>query len=163
MPNLIYTKRETPIVFRDSGGDAVITLQNLGFGAGRVSARYDRGAGSKPKLYTVTGIFQYETAPQLGEAVEVYLFQSDGTYVDGNIGTTDAALTSDKRRNGLPILFVVADTTATGTNIIRRAVNVEIVDQYFSVGVWNASTGDNLRNVANTSLLIFTPQPDEVQ
>jgi hypothetical protein len=163
MPNKIYRATETPVVFRDSGGDVVITLQNLGFGAGRVSARYDRGADSRAQLHEVIAVIQFETAPALGEAVEIYLFQSDGTYMDGTLGTSDAALTTDKRRNGMLIGAVIADTTATNTDIIARFVDVPISSRYYSIGVWNASAGDNLENTANASRVIVTPQPPEIQ
>lgn len=163
MPNKIYRATETPVVFRDSGGDVVISLQNLAFNAGRVSARYDRGAGSQPQLHEVTGVFQFETAPALGEAIEIYLFQSDGTYADGTIGTADAALTSDKRRNGMLIGAVIADTTSVTTDIVARFVDVPISSRYYSIGVWNASAGDNLENTANASRVIVTPQPPEIQ
>jgi hypothetical protein len=163
MPNKIYRASETPITFRDSGGDVVITLQNLAFGAGRVSARYDRGAGSVAKLHEVTGVFQFETAPALGEAIEIYLFESDGTYMDGTLGTSDAALSSDKRRNGMLIGAVIADTTSVTTDIIARFKDVPITSRYYSIGVWNASAGDNLENTANASRVIVTPMPDEIQ
>lgn len=163
MPNKIYGALETPITFRDSGGDVVITLLNLAFGAGRVSARYDRGAGSKARLHEVRAVIQFETAPALGEAVEIYLFQSDGTYMDGTLGTADAAMTSDKRRNGMLIGAVIADTTSTATNIIATFQNVPISSRYYSIGVWNASAGDNLENTANACRIIVTPNPDEIQ
>ena len=70
MPNKIYRATETPVEFRDSGGTAVLTLQNLaGSGTGRVSERYDRGTGSQSQLHEVIGVFQFATAPQLGEVV----------------------------------------------------------------------------------------------
>lgn len=163
MANKVYRAVETSITFRDSGGDVVLTLQNLAFGAGRVSARYDRGAGSLAKLHEVIAVVQFETAPALGETVEIYLFQSDGTYMDGTLGTSDAAMSSDKRRNGLHIGSVVVDTTSTATDIIGRFLEVPITSRYYSIGVWNASAGDNLENTANASRVIVTPMPDEVQ
>lgn len=163
MPNKIYRAVETPIVFRDSAGDVVITLQNLAFGAGRVSAQKDRGAGSLAQLHEVIGVFQHETAPQVGDAIELYLFQSDGTYVDGTVGTADAALTTDKRKNGMFIGAVIADTTSTATDIVARFQNVPISSRYYSIGAWNASSGDNLKNTANTSRVIVTPMPLEIQ
>jgi hypothetical protein len=163
MPSKVYRAVETPIVFRDSGGDRVLTLQNLGFGAGRVSAQYDRGSGSLAESHEVIGVFQFETAPALGEAVELYLFQSDGTYMDGTLGTSDAALTADKRRNGILIGAVIVDTTSTATDIIARFQNVPITSRYYSIGVWNASAGDNLENTANASRVIVTPMPPEAQ
>jgi hypothetical protein len=163
MPNKIYRAVETAITFRDSSGDVVITLQNLAAGAGRVSARYDRGAGSLAQLHEVTAVVQFETAAALGEAVEIYLFQSDGTYMDGTLGTADAALGTDKRKNGMLIGAVIADTVSTATDIIARFVDVPISSRYYSIGVWNASAGDNLENTANASRIIVTPQPPEIQ
>lgn len=162
MANKIYTASETAITFKESGGDAVITLINLGFGAGRISAQYDRGAGSKPMRYSWKAKIQFETAAVVGELVEIYLAQSDGTYVDGTLGTSDAALTTDKRRNLDLIGVVVADTTSTATDVVASGI-CYIWQRYFSVGVWNASAGDNLENTANANVIIFTPIPDEVQ
>lgn len=162
MANKVYYNPESTITFKDSGGSAVLTLQNLGFGAGRISARYDRGSGAKPMRHRWTAVIQFETAPIVGETVEIYIAPSDGTYADGNIGTSDAALTSDKRRNLKLIGTVVVDTTAAATDIVRSGT-CEIVSRYFSTGVWNASAGDNLENTANASVIIFEPIPDEIQ
>lgn len=162
MANKIYRAVETSITFRDSSGDVVMSLQNLASGAGRVSAQYDRGAGSKARYHEVKGIFQFETAPVVGETIEIYLFQSDGTYVDGTVGTSDAALTTDKRKNGLLIGCVTVDTTSTGTDVIATFQDVPISSRYYSMGAWNA-TADNLKNTANTSRIIVTPMPDEIQ
>jgi hypothetical protein len=163
MPSKVYRAVETPVVFRDSGGDVVITLNNLGFGAGRVSARYDRGSGSQAEPHEVIGVFQFETAPALGEAVELYLFQSDGTYMDGTLGTSATSLLPDKRRNGILIGAVIVDTTSTATDIVARFQNVPITSRYYSIGVWNASVGDNLKNTDNSSRVIVTPMPPEAQ
>lgn len=162
MTNSIYRAIETAVTFRDSGGDAAITLQNLAAGAGRVSAQVDRGTGSKPRLYQWRGVFQFETAPVVGELIELYIFESDGTYIDGNVGGADAALGSDKRKNGHYIGAVIVDTTSTGTNIVGSNLCL-INSQYYSVGVWNGSAGDNLKNTANANRVILTPVPDQIQ
>lgn len=162
MANAVYRAIGTTLSFRDSGGDAVLTLQNLAFGVGRVSARYDRGAGSLPRLYHWRAIVQFETAPAVGEIVEIYLFESDGTYMDGTLGTSDAALGSDKRKNGKLIGVIVVDTTSTATDIVASGMCL-INQRYFSVGVWNGSAGDNLKNTANTSRVNLTPVNDEIQ
>jgi hypothetical protein len=162
VPNKIYRATETPVVFCESGGTEPFTLINLAAGAGRVSDQYDRGAGSLAELHEVTGVFQFETAPVVGQVVELYLFQSDGTYMDGTLGTSDAALTADKRRNGILIGAVIVDTTSAATNVIARFQNVPISSRYYSIGVWNA-TEDNLENTANASRVIVTPMPPEIQ
>jgi hypothetical protein len=160
--NLIYRAVETTLSFRDSGGDAVLTLQNLSAGAGRVSARYDRSTGSKPRLYEWRAVMQFNTAAVVGELVEIYLFESDGTYMDGTLGSSDAALGSDKRKNGKLIGVVVVDTTSTATDIVASGMCV-INARYFSVGVWNGSAADPLQNTSNASRVNLTPVPDEVQ
>jgi hypothetical protein len=162
MPNKLYRAIETTLSFRDSGGSAVLTLQNLGFGAGRVSARYDRGAGSLPQHYHWRAVMQFETAPALNEQVEIYLFESDGTYMDGTLGTSDAALTSAKRVNGKLIGVVIVDTTSVTTDIVASGTCM-ISERYISVGVWNASAGDNLENTSNASRVNLTPIPPELQ
>lgn len=162
MANDIYRELGTPITFRDSGGDVVITLQNLAAGAGRISAQYDQGAGSKPQVWECRAVMQWETAPAVGEAAEIYLAESDGTYMDGTLGTSDAALGSDKRRNLKRIGQVIADSTGTATDNIASFLCV-INQRYFSIGVWNGSAGDNLENTANACRIIMTPCYPEVQ
>ena len=162
MPNKVYRAVESAVVFCESGGTEPFTLINLAAGAGRVSDQYDRGAGSLAQLHEITAVFQMETAGVVGEAIEVYLFESDGTYQDGTVGTSDAALTADKRRNGMFVGAVIVDTTSTATNIVARFKDVPITSRYYSVGVWNA-TADNLENTANASRIIVTPMPPELQ
>ena len=162
MPNKVYRAVEAAITFRDSTGDVVITLNNLATVAGRVSARYDRGAGSLAQLHEITGVFQMETDGVVGQAIEIYLFESDGTYMDGTLGTADAAMAADKRRNGMLVGAVIVDTTSAATNIIARFKDVPITSRYYSVGVYNA-TEDSLKATANTSRVIVTPMPPELQ
>lgn len=161
MANKVYTAFETPITFGDSGRTYVITLQNLATGAGRISARADRGAGSIATWYRCRVTIQLETAGAVGEQVEIYVSTSDGTNPDGEIGTADAALTTDKRRNLQYIGSVYVDTTSVTTNM-TGSFDVKITTRYFSVGVWNGTT-DNLENTANACLISFTPVVDEIQ
>lgn len=159
---LIYRDIGTAVTFTDSGGDVAITLANLGFGAGRLSARYDRGAGDKPVLHLWQGKFQFESAPVVGEVVEVWLFESDGTLADGGVGTADAALTAGQKSNGKLLGVVLAQTTDTTTDFIASGV-CEIWQRYYSIGVWNSSVGDNLENTATNNKVIITPLAYDVQ
>lgn len=160
--NLIYRDIGTPITFCESGGDVVITLLNLAAGAGRVSARYDRGAGDKPVYHLWQGKFQFESAPVVGEAVEIYLFESDGTLADGVVGTADAALTAGMKSNGKLLGVVLAQTTDTATDFVASGV-CEIWQRYYSIGVWNASAADPLENTANVNKVIITPLAWDIQ
>lgn len=165
MANKIYTVVEELITFSDSGGSAVITLQNLTTGTGRLSARYDRSTGSKPSRARIWGKFQMETAGVVGEQIEVYVvdWSSHATPLgDGALGTADAAFTADQRRNlGAPALIVIVDKTTTAADIIGSAI-IEVVGRYVSVAVWNA-TADNLENTANANQVSIEWLPDEIQ
>lgn len=169
MANKIYTLVEELITFQDSGGSAVITLQNLAFGAGRLSARYDRGTGAKPGWARLWAVVQFETAAVVGETVEIYVvpWSSHGTPLSaGGLGTADAALTSDQRRNlnnFIPNLLLIVDKTSTATNIVAQAPLIYIPGRYVSVAVWNASAGDNLENTANANQISLEFVPQEVQ
>lgn len=165
MPSKEYTNPETPIVFKDSGGTATLTLKNLAYGAARVSARYDKGAGAKCSLYRVIGVFEFDTAPVQGETIEVYVIPSDGTSPAGNVGTDDAALDVDQVRNfGPPVCIVVAEEAAADDTFIGYGM-AYIPDRYLSVAVYNRSAGDNLRNEAATlhSFVTLIPMPPEMQ
>lgn len=160
--NLVYRHIGTPITFCETGGDVAITLLNLAAGAGRVSVRYDRGAGDKSVLHLWQGKFQFETAAIVGEGVEIWLFESDGTLADGVIGAIDAELTAGMKYNGKLIGTVYAQTTGTATDFVASGI-CEIWQQYYSIGVWNGSTGDNLENTANVNKVIITPLAMDIQ
>lgn len=153
---------ETPITFKDSGGSAVITLQNLAASAGRISAQYDRGAGILAPLCTIRASVPFETAPIVGEAVRIYVATSDGTNVDGTVGTSDAALTSTKLANLMLVGNVVVDTTSVDTVVTGTFQDVPITTRYFSIGVFNG-TADNLQDDANTAVVTVTFYTPQVQ
>jgi len=161
MPNKIYQVIESAITFKDSGGSAVITLQNLAASAVRISARYDRGAGSLPRRYQWRAVFQWTTTPTLNQYADVYLAESDGTYADGTVGTADASIVTGQLLNLFKLGFNRITVASAATNIITSG-ECRINDRYFSVAVYNRAAV-NFQNTANVSFITFTPIPDELQ
>lgn len=161
MPNKIYRAVETAVLFTDAGG-TLLTLSALANASGRVSDRVDRGAGAKAKLHEVRAVIQVNATVVVGTVIEIYLFQSDGTYADGNVGSVDAAFAADKRRNAMFIGAVVADQTAATVDMIATFMDVPITSRYYSIGVYNVS-GVALKTGSASSRVIVTPMPDEVQ
>jgi hypothetical protein len=163
MPRKIYRAIQTALTFRDSGGSYVLTLQNLGTNSGRLSAQVDRGAGSKPTRYKWKGVIQWALNPVVGDRVEILFGESDGILApDANSGIVDVAIDEGDATNLRRIGLVRAQAVVGGVNNISSGV-VTILDRYFQVGVFNRSTTIGLQNTANTSLVIFTPMPDEIQ
>jgi len=158
MPTAIYRAVETAITFKDSGGSAVWTLQNLAGDAKRISARYDRGAGSLPIRYQWRAVVQWAATPVAGHWIEFYISGSDGTNSDGNVGTSDAATFHRELWNMLHIGCVRVQAATGAANNIASGV-VDIWDRYISVGCWNQAT-TALQNTANVSYLILTPMPE---
>jgi hypothetical protein len=161
MANLIYMLPGTPITWKDSGGDKVITAQNLAFGAGRVGAQHDRGAGAKAKLHEICVVCQWTASPAVGDALNLFLLESDGTFIDDNVGASDAAL-SVQPVSGF-VGSVIAKSASGATNFIARFRDYPLTQRYVSPALWNASATKNLQNTANVTCIIITPNPDQIQ
>lgn len=163
--NLVYHKPETAVTFLDSGGTVVLTWASLGNGAGRISAQWDRGAGSKPALHTIQAFVKAAAALAVGAQFEVYLIQSAvSADVPGNLGTADAAVSAaDKRRNlGAPVLIINADSTSNGERQVSNSNIVEIYGRYVSIVVWNA-LGQALTATASDHGATIVPYPADIQ
>ncbi len=164
MPNEILIKPSTAITFTDATGDVAITLANLGFGAGRVSAEYDKGSGAQEAWYHVHASVEFETAPAAGELVEVYVFSHDGTNIPGNVGAVNAAVSVANKRFNIGVSPVVITAEAATADLAYKASGIVYCPmRYISVLVWNGSAGDNLQNTANVNKVVLTPLVDEVQ
>ncbi len=160
--NKVYVARETALEFKESGGDAVLTLNNLAAGASALSARHDLGAGSTAQDYEVRAVIEFETAPVVGEQVIVYISSSDGTSADGNVGTTSATLADNNQLVNMIFGPVVSVGTITADTQMIASAPVRISTRYFSVAVHN-DTADNLQATNNLSWIQITPIPPEVQ
>lgn len=162
MANKIYVAPETAVSFKASGGTVTFTPKNVANAAGRISAQWDRGSGSVPGRYYWRAHTKFQAGLTVGNALEIYFATSDGTDVDGNQGTSDAAFSAaDKRRNLHYVGSVVADSTSSGEVQIGSGV-VEIYTRYVSVVWWNAS-GQTLTNTDGDHTFTLTPVPDEIQ
>jgi len=158
----ILSLLDAPLIWQDSGGSAVITLNNLAANVGRVGARIDRGLGLLPRWYVLQGKFEKGVAGVVGQIITVGLFLSDGTNVDGNVGVADAALTATQMLacHDRPFEIVVT-TISTDTPIVQSKL-IEIPPmRYISVGVINSVTG-LLRATANACRIALFPYHDEV-
>ena len=160
----VYATAGTAATFKDSGGTAAMTLQNLANGVGRISAQWDRGSGaSLPIRHRVRCVFPFQATHTVvvGTYVEVYLATSDGTNIDGTVGTADAGLTAVQCNNLRLIGLVIVDVVAADTKI-TATFTVDLYERYVSVGVFN-NTADHLQDDANAASITITPYPDDIQ
>lgn len=138
-----YVNPETVILFADaaqaSTNKALMTLTALGAGAGRVSAQYDRTAAAHAGWYKWRCWASLNGASTVGQSIEYYIITSDGTRIDGEVGTADAALTVEKRRNLTLMGIVTVDQTTTNVTMTTSGF-VYVPDRYISLGTWNATS-----------------------
>lgn len=162
MANKVYIQEETAKTWTDTGGDYALDLGSLAADGVRVGAQCDLGAAPRADQYAYKFVIDgFDTAPVVGETVDLYLAFSDGTYVDGDVGTSDATgFTAD-----LPNLMYlgsasVQTTTAADNLIISGLVNIPF--RYVSPVVHN-NTADALLGTSDAHKFILTPVPPEVQ
>ncbi len=164
MANEVLCKPGTAITWKETGGTNVITLNNLGFGAGRAGAQYDKGTGAQEVWFNVDFVVQFNTPPVALETVSLYLLSHDGTNVPAGVGVADAAVTVANKLNNLhcPLIIVSAESAASATSFEANGLAF-LPMRYISPVVWNSSAGDNLIATNNINVITLTPFVDELQ
>lgn len=161
-PNKVYMVAGTRVIFNDTTGTA-IDLTSLAAGAGVYSAQYDKGAGSQPYIWGWDATFTLNGTPSAtGDVIEVYVVRSNNTQRQGNLGATKATLATGKRLNLSLMGTVIVDGTGA-TPVLQGAGRInDLVDRYFSIAVWNATS---LAFTASTAVHIvgMTPYSQEIQ
>lgn len=142
MANESYIRKGTSkLVGGEVGADVAMSMEGVGNGAGRVSAQIDWGAAPRPALYEWSCEVQWQATPTQGGVLELYVAgapDGDNTQIDGDIGTTDAALGDiDMRRNLRPI-GVVTSENAAASEICVASGTFEFTQRYMSIVGYNA-------------------------
>lgn len=157
----VYTREETALTWRASGGDELITLTSLAPGAGRNGAMHDFGTSARSFRFRWLAFLKLTGTPTVGTTVDVYLKTGDGTHFDNDDGTGDVLLSSVNKLRNLHFLgaivvdeAAVVDQVATGVVDIyaRQAAPVFFNQSGLSL---SATAGDNGFNLV--------PVPVEVQ
>ena len=143
---LQYVLPGTELVFADSAQTPTVTwtLSNRAAGTGQVSARYDKNAlasatGAMPALWDMRCRLSLTGTNVVGATIEFYVATSDGTNPDAQVGTADAAITSDQRRALLLVGVLPVYQTASNTTMTVSFHNIFIPTRYFSLAMWNAT------------------------
>lgn len=160
--NKIYVESETAVTFADGAQTPTVTItfSALATLTGRVSAQYDRGAGSLAPCFRWRATAQLTGTNVVGQTIEYYLATSNGTNIDGEVGTADAALASVnvlpalKYLGSVPVVQTTTNTNTTGSGVYCTSA------RYVSVVVWNASSLPFKTDTAvhKFSLIPFAPE-----
>ncbi len=164
MAKKIYIAPETVIGWSDAGGDYALDLGTTGGAADavRVGARADLGSGSRSEWYEWRiKIDGFDTAPVVGETVDVYLATSDGTVEDGEVGVANADGVTAALKNLHYIGSATVQTTTAADNLQASGV-CRIASRYVSPVIHN-NTADKLLSSSDDHWFWLTPCPPELQ
>lgn len=165
MPNAVYLRRGTAVVFTASGGDVTFTVDGIANGAGRISARKDWGAAPIPDMYEVVAEIDSASTPTTGTVARVYWVgaaaSTGGTKTDGGFGESDAAVSDEDRLRNCPLVMSVQADEVSGNKFTKTAVYVT-PQRYSQIAIWNAY-GVSLSATGNDTLVTVTPLYYEVQ
>ena len=162
MANKIYINEETSKTWTDTAGDYTMDLGSLAADAVRVGQQGDLGAAPRADMYAWKLVIDgFDTAPVVGETVDLYLSFSDGVNVDGQVGTSDAAGSTVQLPN-LLFLGAASVQTATASDELIISGTCQITQRYVSPVIHN-NTADALLGTGDGHKFILTPVPAEVQ
>lgn len=106
----------------EAGADVAWSMEGIANAAGRVSAQFDLGAAPRASRIVWSCEVQWQATPTQGAVLELYAAgapDSDSTQIDGDIGSSDAALGDvDMRRNLLAIGAVASENAAAAEKCV---------------------------------------------
>jgi len=151
-----YLLPETAITFKDTGGTVVFTPTSLATVSGRQSAQHDFGATARAFVFNWRAYIKFATTPVVGKTINIYLKTSDGTHIDNDDGTGDAAVSAANKLKNLHYIGSITVDEASATPEFSTSGVISIYSRYVQVIFWNA-TVDSLSSTAADNGFILEP------
>lgn len=163
MVNKVYINPETSKTWTDTGGDYAFDLGGLAADGVRASTYGDLGAAPRSEWFRWQLIIDgFDTAPVVGETVNVYISLSDdATVFDGDVSGTDGASSTVVLPNLKYLGTATVQTTTTTDELVVSGI-ARIPARYV-VAVVHNNTADALASSGDAHKFILTPIPAEVQ
>lgn len=141
MANEAYIRKGTSkLVNGEAGADVALSMEGVASAAGRVSAQIDWGAAPRPAIYEWSCEVQWQATPTQGGMLELYVAgapDGDNTQIDGDVGTTDAALGDVDMRRNLRYIGCVVSENAAASEICVASGTFEFTQRYMSIVGYN--------------------------
>jgi len=142
MANETYINKGTALLVNGEAGAAYAwSVEGVANGAGRVSAQIDLGAAPRPERFVWHCSAQWQATPTQGSGLELYKAgarDGDATLIDGDIGSSDAALGDvDMRRNLAYFGFVTSENAAASEACVKSG-EFQHTERYISLVAYNA-------------------------
>lgn len=170
LPDSALIQTGTEITFKNSGGDAAISVASVANAAGRQSVKADFGA-TRARFYDVFAAVELAATPTAGSLIDLYLNASSsataGTDNSANCDGTDAAYAgySSNLAASVPQLQYIGSLvcTAQATATVQKgyAGRVQIPQRYASLVVVNNS-GAAFHSTNTNQSFRFVPVADTI-
>lgn len=161
MANLIYMNQETALEWSSTATNTLV-VTSLATDAGTQGDLHDFGTSARSRTFTWRAWTKWETAPVVGDRVDIYLKTSDGTHPDNDDGATATAVSAeDKLRNLERIGRIIVDQASLSVEMVGHGT-VDIDARHAAPVFFNKSQ-DVLGATATEHGFSLTPVPDEVQ
>lgn len=143
MSNEAYIRKGTSkLVNGEAGADVAWSMEGVATANGRVSAQIDWGATPRPSLYEWSCELQLQATPTQYAVVELYIAtapDADSTQIDGDVGSSDAALGDvDQRYNLTWIGNVVSENAAASEKCVASGL-FSCTQRYMSIVGYNGT------------------------
>lgn len=170
MANKVYLAEETARTWSDAGttSDELLDLGGLAAGSVQGGSYWDLGAAPRAARYKFELFIDgFDTAPVVGEVIDLYVVESDDASNFTGEPTTDpgdataATVTENQLANAKYVGSVTVVSTTAGDNL-RGIFTAEIHSRYIAPVVVN-NTADALLSTADAHMLTVTPIPPEIQ
>ena len=149
----------------EAGADVAWSMEGVTNGAGRVSAQIDWGALPRPSRYEWHCEVQWQATPTQGKALELYIAtapDNDATMIDGDVGSSDAALGDADMRRNLRAIGAVVSENAAASEICKASGEFECSSRYMSIVGYN-DAGATINATDSNFVFYIQPVYDQAQ
>lgn len=143
MANEAYIRKGTSkLVNGEAGADVAWSMEGIATANGRVSAQIDWGAVPRPALYEWSCEVQWQATPTQGGVLELYVAgapDADATQIDGDVGSSDAALGDVDMRRNLQYIGSVTSENAAASEVCVASGSFYFPQRYMSIVGYNGA------------------------
>ena len=168
MASKSYQQAETATTWTDTGGDKAMDLGGLASGAAVCGAYLDLGVAPRADIFEGRlYIDGFDTAPVVGQVVEVRFTESNATTGFDGAPTTDPTVTvagtiTAAQAENCTFGGVARVVSTTAADNLQAKFRVKLTSRYVAPVIVNR-TDDALLSTADAHTLVLTPIPQESQ
>ena len=164
-----YVNPEASVTWTDTGGDELLDAGGLAADAVVMGSFSDLGSGAHAENFNIeVTIDGFDTAPVVGEAVDIWISTSNATTnFDGNpttdpTTTAEGTMTTAQLDNSMRVGSLIVYSTTAGDELKTTFQNFSITSRYVSVIIHN-NTADALLSTSDAHKIVLIPSSIQAQ